>query len=208
MSDTRSVCGECEPDLPQDVPFGFSLTDLHMQISMTFHLMRTCNHPYLAELGLGPGQPRMLSYLAVHGVSTQRDIARHFRIDPAAVSRMLDTLGRAGFVRIVPGEDRRRRAVELTEKGTDALAVWDHVCAATDEVMLAGFAPEERATLRGLLDRVQNNMRAHLSGTDAVDVADDGRTAILQPDTVKPAEAEVEAEVPADPAPTEEVRHV
>lgn len=149
--------------MDEELPLGFSLTDLHMQVSMTFHLMRSCNHPYLPALGLGPGQPRMLSYLAVHGTSSQRDLARHFSIDPAAVSRMLDTLGKAGFVRIVPGEDRRRRAVELTEKGEKTVSAWDAVCAETDEVMLAGFTSEEREELFGLLGRVQDNMRTHLA---------------------------------------------
>ena len=111
-----------EEQTSESFPLGFSLTDFHMQVSMTFHLMRSCNHPYLPELGLGPGQPRILSYLAVHGTSPQRDIASYFSIDPAAVSRMLDTLGRAGFVRQVPGEDRRRRAVELTARGARTAA--------------------------------------------------------------------------------------
>ena len=151
------------------LPFGFSLTDFHMQVSMMFHLMRACNHPYQPALGLGPGQPRILSYLAVHGASPQRDIANHFSIDPAAVSRMLDTLGREGFVRRVPGEDRRRRTVELTEKGIETVAAWDRVCALTDGVMLAGLTDAERACLRGLLSRVQSNMRAHLARSTAAD---------------------------------------
>ena len=147
----------------EELPVGFSLTDFHMQVSMMFHLMRGCNHPYLPDLGLGPGQPRMLSYLAVHGRSSQRDLARYFSVDPAAVSRMMDALCRAGFVHIVPGEDRRCRTVELTQKGEETVRAWDRVCAGTDEVMLAGLSDAERAQLQDLLDRVQANMRAHLA---------------------------------------------
>lgn len=156
------------------LPFGFSLTDLHMQLSITFHLMRSCNHPHLPALGLGPGQPRMLSYLAVMGTSTQRDIARYFSIDPAAVSRMIDTLGRAGFVRAVPGTDRRRRAMQLTDKGAEAVRTWDEVCATTDEMMLSGFTPDERAQLRDLLDRLQDNMRAYIAAGLPVTEQDGG----------------------------------
>ena len=159
---------------PSELPLGFSLTDFHMQVSMMFHLMRSCNHPHLPALGLGPGQPRILSYLAVRGTSTQRDIARYFAIDPAAVSRMLDALGRAGFVRPVPGGDRRCRAVELTEKGVETLGAWDVVCASTDEIMLAGFSHEERDLLRRMLDRAMDNMRAHLTEGAAASERADG----------------------------------
>ena len=186
-----------EEQTSESFPLGFSLTDFHMQVSMMFHLMRSCNHPYLPELGLGPGQPRILSYLAVHGTSPQRDIASYFSIDPAAVSRMLDTLGRAGFVRLVPGEDRRRRAVELTEKGVEAVSRWDKVCAMTDKVMLAGFSPDERAALARLLDRVQANMRAHLSRADAGRAPDGAEPAGTQPQPEESAESE-----------STEVRHV
>lgn len=161
-----------EDQEPAELPLGFSLTDFHMQVSMMFHLMRSCNHPHLPELGLGPGQPRILSYLAVHGTSAQRDIARYFAIDPAAVSRMIDALGRAGFVRLVPGEDRRCRAVELTEKGVETVGAWDAVCASTDEVMLAGLSREERDRLRRTLDHVMDNMRAHLAEAAAAERAD------------------------------------
>ena len=152
-------------------PFGFSLTDLHMQVSTMFHLMRACNHDKVVELGLGPGRPRVLSYLAVYGASTQRDIARYFGIDAAAVSRMLDGLVRDGFVRIVPGRDRRCRVVELTEFGCATLSTWDRWCADVDEVMLEGFSDEERAAVTDMLDRICANMRAHL-GKNVVDEED------------------------------------
>lgn len=147
------------------LPLGFSLTDMHMQVSMMFHLMRACNHPHLPALGLGPGRPRVLSYLAVNGASAQREIASYFGIDAAAVSRMLDGLVRDGFVRIVPGRDRRCRVVELTDQGRDTVARWDVVCAETDEVMLAGFSDEERAAVTDMLDRICANMRTHLRQT-------------------------------------------
>lgn len=145
------------------LPLGFSLTDTHMQVSIMFHLMRACNHPYLPALGLGPGRPRVLSYLAVNGACAQRDIASFFGIDAAAVSRMLDGLVRDGFVRVVPGRDRRCRVVELTERGRDTVARWDIVCAETDEVMLAGFSDAERAAVTDMLDRICANMRTHLA---------------------------------------------
>lgn len=145
--------------------FGYSLTDMHMRLSRAFHLMKSSTRAVARELGLGPGQPRVLSYIAVHGVSTQREIAQFFVIDPSAVSRMLDQLEKNGFLAAVPGRDRRARALDLTDKGRAAIQVWDRECARVDDVMLAGFSAAEREQLADMLDRVRDNATAELDRT-------------------------------------------
>ena len=146
-----------------DAPLGYSLTDLHMRVTMVHTLMKGRLRPQAASLGLGPGQPRMLSYLAVHGPCTQRDIALYYRIDPAAVSRMLDALEKGGFIRMAAGEDRRKKVASLTQLGKDALRTWDAMCAAADTAMLEGFTVAERAQLETLLDRLVENLGQPLS---------------------------------------------
>ncbi len=155
--------------------FGYSLNDMHMRLSRAFHLMRSSTRSVARSLGLGPGQPRVLSYIAVHGVSTQREIARFFVIDPSAVSRMLDQLEKNGFLAAVPGRDRRSRALDLTDKGRAAIEVWDRECARVDSVMLAGFSVEERRQLADLLDRLRANVSAEMAGP--ADVAGVGSSA-------------------------------
>ena len=100
---------------PAEPRLGTSLDDLHMRVSFAYRLMRNCTNATARELGLGPGQPRVLSYIAAHGGSTQREIATFFCIDPSAVSRMLDSLERGGFIACVPGRDRRSKIADLTE---------------------------------------------------------------------------------------------
>ena len=85
----------------EDMRLGMSLNDIHMSISRAFHTMNNTTRPCARSLGLGQGQPRILSYIAVHGVSTQREIARFYSIDPSAVSRLLDPLEREGFCQTV-----------------------------------------------------------------------------------------------------------
>lgn len=110
-----------DEDMREDMRLGMSLNDIHMSISRAFHTMNNTTRPCARSLGLGQGQPRILSYIAVHGVSTQREIARFYSIDPSAVSRLLDPLEREGFLTSVPGRDRRTRALDITEKGRHAL---------------------------------------------------------------------------------------
>ena len=144
------------PDCPPEP--GSSLEDFHMRLMRAFHAQRTYLKPHVDELGLGPGQPKMLVYLAVHGPSSQREVADFFECDPGAVSRMFDSLERAGFVTSAPGRDRRTKALALTELGRKAADAWDSVCAEEQEVMLAGFSSEERATFADLLGRARANL--------------------------------------------------
>ena len=137
---------------------GMSLTDIHMSVSRAFHTMNNSTRACARSLGLGQGQPRILSYIAVHGVSTQREIARYFSIDPSAVSRLLDPLERGGFLVSVPGRDRRARALDITEKGKEALGTWERECRRVDDIMTAGFAKDEVAQLKDMLERLRGNL--------------------------------------------------
>lgn len=145
---------------------GSSLEDFHMRLMRAFHAQRTYLRPRVDELGLGPGQPKMLVYLAVHGPSSQREVADFFECDPGAVSRMFDSLERAGFVTSAPGRDRRTKALELTERGRAAADYWDAICADEQEAMLAGFSPEERAVFADLLARARANLWRAIDDAD------------------------------------------
>ncbi len=143
---------------------GMSLTDIHMSVSRAFHTMNNSTRACARSLGLGQGQPRILSYIAVHGVSTQREIARYFSIDPSAVSRLLDPLERGGFLETVPGRDRRTRALDITEKGKEALATWERECRRVDKIMTTGFSEDETAQLKNMLERLRENLAKELDG--------------------------------------------
>lgn len=141
---------------------GMSLADIHMSVSRAFHTMNNSTRACARSLGLGQGQPRILSYIAVHGVSTQREIARYFSIDPSAVSRLLDPLERGGFLVSVPGRDRRARALDITDKGKEALATWERECRRVDKIMTAGFTADEVAQLKDMLERLRENLAESL----------------------------------------------
>ena len=59
---------------------------LHQLLFRTFHAQNNVLQPLREELGLGRGQPKMLTYLADHGPSSQGAMANHFDIDPAEIN--------------------------------------------------------------------------------------------------------------------------
>lgn len=147
-----------ERDRGAAAPEGRSLTDMHMLLFRAYHAQTNYLRPRMAKAGLGPGQPKLLSYLAVHGPSAQRAIAKAFEVDGATVSRMLESLQKGGFVTVLRGTDARTREAALTEKGREALKAWEHACDEETEIMLSGITAEEQEMLARSLEQIHRNL--------------------------------------------------
>ena len=116
--------------------------------------------PVLTELGLGRGQPRILTYLYENGESSQNDIASYFSIDPASVSRMTENLQSNGFLtRREDSECRRTNRLSLTEKGRYAAEKWKKESEKVNSIMLSGFSEEEKKTFISYLERIIENYK-------------------------------------------------
>ena len=134
---------------------------IHTLLARTAHAQQNFLRPYLKELGLSPGQPKVLRELGASGSRSQRDLAVCCEVDPSAISRMLDSMERGGFLLRKPDpNDRRSDLVELTEKGEAALEKWEEQCMVIERQMLDGFLPEEKAQLMNFLERAYQNVKA------------------------------------------------
>lgn len=139
----------------------------HMLLYRAFHAQRAVLRPHMAKLGLGPGQPKLLSYLASEGPSRQKQLADYFEVDPAAVSRMVENLKRGGFVTGRTDESSRRcELIELTERGRDASTAWAGYCRELEERMLRGFDASEREQFAEFLARAGRNLRTREADTE------------------------------------------
>ena len=132
----------------------------HMLLYRAFHAQRNYLRPYLSEIGLGAGQPTLLNYLAVHGPCMQQQLADYFEIDAAAVSRMVTSLQKGGFiVQRTDENSRRRNYIELTEAGRQANEMWQVHCREIQDIMLQGFTRQEQEQFAEHLRRVYQNVR-------------------------------------------------
>lgn len=121
-----------------------------MMIYRLFHAQRTEMRRYGAALGLGAGQPKLLSYLLGHGSCMQKELADYFEVD----------LRDAGSPR------KRCGIVELTEKGRQAALDWLDGGAEFDEKLLRGFSDEEREQFASFIRRAYRNLRSGEEVTD------------------------------------------
>ena len=83
-----------------------------------------------------------------------------YRLDANAVVIILNELEAARHsVRRRDPDDRRRHIVELTATGRHALERADTARESLEDEVLAGLSAEERAALRGLIQRVLDGLR-------------------------------------------------
>lgn len=78
---------------------------------------------------------------------------------PSAIVTMIDDLEALGAIKRVADEaDRRRYAIELTEKGAAMLQQATAIAQQVDESILAPLGKSERDTLRQLLKKLSTGL--------------------------------------------------
>jgi MarR family transcriptional regulator, lower aerobic nicotinate degradation pathway regulator len=109
----------------------------------------------LAELGLRPRELRTLVLVDRYPGLSQRELARRLDVDPGNLVALLDRLDRDGLLtRRRDREDRRRRTLRLTAKGSRLRARADRATAAVEDAVFAALDASERAALSEMALRV------------------------------------------------------
>jgi len=109
--------------------------------------------PVLAELGLHPGQDLLLSRLWQADGITQAELVAQIKVEPPTVTKALQRLERAGFLRREPGPGRTR-TIHRTEAGRALQEPVERAWRAADEQITAELSPAEVAHLAELLGRI------------------------------------------------------
>jgi DNA-binding MarR family transcriptional regulator len=105
----------------------------------------------LRPSGLRLSQYSLLANLERHGGLTITDLAEILMMDRTTLTRNLRPLEADGLVRVVPGADRRSRAVELTPAGGKAIAAARPLWREAERSFRESMGGEEAAALRRLL---------------------------------------------------------
>ena len=114
-----------------------------------------------AQMGLTPGQPKVLDFLLLHEEADQKTIAAYCEIQQATVGSILLRMEQAGLILRRRREGNRRSLyVSLTQKGQEAAVTMADIFRAAEEEAVRGFSPEERESLLCLLCRVCCQMGA------------------------------------------------
>lgn len=113
----------------------------------------------VAGLNVTRSQWAMIAVVARHPGATQRIIAEALEMSEASAGRLIDRLCADGLLeRRDRCDDRRARAVYLTEAAEPLLAKLAEIAKNGEERMFSGFSNEELERLQDFVDRIYANI--------------------------------------------------
>jgi len=139
-------------DLPDSASIGFLLAQV-----CRLHRART--HTLLEQLGLYHGQPPLLFALWEQDGLSHTELAARLHIQPATVTKMVQRMEKARFVkRRADAADQRVSRVYLAKAGYDVKSQVQDVWHRLEEETFAGIPPQEREMLRAFLLQMRENL--------------------------------------------------
>lgn len=129
-------------------------------VSLLVHLNKAIHKRSTEEmLGMRLKAYMTLGYIRDHPGTTQQELETGLVLDANSVVLILNELEAKQFsVRRRDPQDRRRHIVEMTAAGRRALERADKERESLEAEMLANLSPDERKTLRNLVERVLENL--------------------------------------------------
>lgn len=111
------------------------------------------------EIGIHRTQHRILMRLARCGaLPSQRELAEHLDITPAAVTGALKKIEQDGYIERTLGHDTRYNEIRITEKGMALVEETRRMFAEADASMFDGFTDEEIEVYIESLEKIYGNM--------------------------------------------------
>ncbi len=112
------------------------------------------------RFGIHRSQHITLMYISRHEDATQRSIADHFEISPAAVATTLKKLEAGEFiVRTACDTDCRKNNIRITEKGQNVINQTHILFSEIDYAMFEGIDEKNMNVLAQCLEKMNENLR-------------------------------------------------
>ena len=129
----------------------------------TDHMHRAMIESRVHEIGVHRTQHRILMHLARRErLPSQKELAAHLDITPAAVTGALKKLERDGYVERSLGQDNRYNELTITEKGKELVKLTRRLFSEADISMFEGFSAEELSAYVQCLEKMQDNIRKQI----------------------------------------------
>ena len=130
-----------------------------LRLGVLARLLRNNFDREVASLGVTRSQWAMIAVVATHPGATQRVIAEKLEMSEASAGRLVDRLCADGLLeRREREDDRRARAVYLTEKANPLLESLAKIADRNEDRMFRGFSAADLELLQALLDRIYENV--------------------------------------------------
>ena len=133
--------------------------EVHFLLLRAFHYSHKCIAKQTQELGLCPGQPKILEYLLENDGCIAREICKGCVLDKSTMTSLLTRMESQGLIfKEESRQDKRAVHIRLTEKGRTMAEAAKVIFQEADAKTLQGISVEERQTLTRLLQTVILNL--------------------------------------------------
>ncbi len=113
----------------------------------------------LRRVGLHPTQDLLMTYLWEFGPQRQTDLIRLLDSDAATMTRSIQRLEHAGFVRRSPcADDKRAYLIEPTPAGRALRPEVEHIWNEIEECIVGGVGKRERQTILRILEAMEERL--------------------------------------------------
>ena len=129
-----------------------------IRLTVIARQLRNLFDRHVGDLNVTRSQWSMIVVVARRPGATQRTIAEALEMSEASAGRLIDRLCAEGLLRRRErDDDRRARAVYITEKAEPMLAKLADLAQLHEERLFRGFSDEELEQLLHFLDRIYRN---------------------------------------------------
>ena len=130
-----------------------------LRFTVLARLLRNHFDRQVVGLHVTRSQWSMIAVVARHPGATQRMIAEMLEMSEASAGRLIDRLCADGLLaRRDRDDDRRARAVYLTDAAEPLLGKLAEIARTSEERMFSGFSADDLDHLRNFLDRIYVNI--------------------------------------------------
>ena len=114
----------------------------------------------VSKIGLHRTQHRVLMYVSRHEkLLSQKSLAEHMGITPAAITGVLKKLEKDGYIERVHGDDNRYNEVKVTEIGKKVVEDSFLLFTKLDTSLFEGFTDSELDGYISYLEKIQKNIK-------------------------------------------------
>ncbi|WP_312469019.1 MarR family transcriptional regulator [Neobacillus sp.] len=121
----------------------------HTLHQLSRHLTNKLNEA-LKPLGLYSAQWAVIFVLKKSGSLTQKELCDYLFVEAPPMTRTIQRLVKQGYVRQVPGKDKREKHVQLTEEALKQYPEWESVVNEVNQGLLKEFPAASQEDLSKL----------------------------------------------------------
>lgn len=107
----------------------------HTLHQLSRHLTNTLNET-LKPLGLYGSQWSVIFVLKTKGSLTQKELCDYLFVEAPPMTRTIQRLVKQGYVRQVPGKDKREKLIQLTDLALKMFPEWERTVMETNQSLL------------------------------------------------------------------------